>query len=93
MNNHFLSNPHNEFSKLDDFDKRLFLEILENHDSIIEIWIKDTCNDYARKGVHINSAEFISELIPFRQFLKSSEQDLNISLENLKNPLDKSGFN
>lgn len=88
MIENFLNNPLNEFHKLDQHDKQLFLEILENQPSNIDFWILDIGKDYARKSVMINCQNFILEAKRFQQYLISEELELKDSLEKLKDPLD-----
>ncbi len=61
--------PDKEFSKLDELDKGLFVEILENQNSSVKMWIDHISEVYTRKGVFIDSDKFKSEVQNLPDFL------------------------
>ena len=79
----FMQNPDNEFYKLDALDKRLFFEILENHERALDSWIEHTAADYTKKGIPMDSLKFKIEVKSFMEFVKKEDPpELNNSLEN-----------
>lgn len=79
----FTQDPDNEFNKLDALDKRLFFEIMENHEKALEAWIEYISKEYTAKGVPIDGFKFRIEAKRFLEFVKKEDLDgINNSLEN-----------
>jgi hypothetical protein len=70
----FFSDPGNEFHKLNEFDKRLFIEVLEKYSKSITMWIEYTAEEYARKGITIDVDKFKMEAEQLMKFTASEDQ-------------------
>ena len=69
----FTQDPDNEFNKLDALDKRLFFEIIENHEKALEAWIEYISKEYSAKGVPIDGLKFKIETMQFLEFVKKED--------------------